>query len=251
MEGRRLWSQMHTMVRNLGRVFRVSCPQDNDFEYAMKMAGMRLLVSYPYAVKHHLRNENPLEQTDMQGLIPTLKATGKSATAGVEGKYYFEKVDRDLKQAKAKGHRKEPLVGFARPTTWSDPWIANVPLQINEMIHRYVSWVKHLDKIHMLTISGMGANVSLSIDILTNMERILTTPMPLAYAIHLRQILLVYLTALPFQLLRPIGWWTIVVQFIVTWALCGLENVGLEIENPFGFDESTYSLARSLADEDR
>jgi hypothetical protein len=182
-----------------------------------------------------------MEQTDLQGLIPTLKSTGKPATAGAEGKFFFEKVDRDMKQARAKGRRKEPLVGFTRPTTWDDPWICNVPLQINELIQRYISWVKHLDKLHQLTITGMGGQTSLQMDILTNLERILTTPMPLAYAIHLRQILMVYLIALPFQLLRTVGWWTIVMELVVAWALCGLENVGAEIENPFGFDESKLS----------
>jgi putative membrane protein len=42
------------------------------------------------------------------------------------------------------------------------------------------------------------------VDTLSNLERIRTSPVPLAYSIHLRQMVLLYRYALPFQLVDPV-----------------------------------------------
>ncbi|ORY46923.1 UPF0187-domain-containing protein [Rhizoclosmatium globosum] len=60
---------------------------------------------------------------------------------------------------------------------------------------------------------------------------------PHAYQIHLKQILLMYLVSLPFQLVAsPLGWWTIPVVFVSSIIMLGIEEIGGEIENPFGYD---------------
>ena len=74
------------------------------------------------------------------------------------------------------------------------------------------------------------------VDCLTAFERILRTPIPLAYSVHLHHSLWIYLLALPYQIIGPLNWWTIVVVTIASFALLGILAIGKEIENPFGTD---------------
>ena len=83
------------------------------------------------------------------------------------------------------------------------------------------------------------------VDTLSNLERIRTSPVPLAYSIHLRQTVLLYLYALPFQLVDPVkamGWSSIIVVAIASFTLLGIEAIGAEIEQPFGYDYNDLRL---------
>ena len=80
------------------------------------------------------------------------------------------------------------------------------------------------------------------IDTLGNCERILKTPIPLAYAIHLKQLLLLYCLALPFQMVRDLTWGTGPVVALISFTLFGIEEIGIEIENPFGHDANDLPL---------
>lgn len=80
------------------------------------------------------------------------------------------------------------------------------------------------------------------VDMLGGCERILRTPMPLAYAIHLKQLLLLYCLALPFQIVGSLGWWTGAIVAVISFTLFGIEEIGLEIENPFGRDPNDLPL---------
>ncbi|MBH8575774.1 hypothetical protein I8752_22765 [Nostocaceae cyanobacterium CENA369] len=80
------------------------------------------------------------------------------------------------------------------------------------------------------------------VDNLGGCERILKTPMPLAYSIHLKQLLLLYCFLLPFQMVESLGWWTGPIVALVSFTLFGIEAIGLEIENPFGYDANDLPL---------
>ncbi|MDP7274289.1 MAG: bestrophin family protein [Planctomycetaceae bacterium] len=73
-------------------------------------------------------------------------------------------------------------------------------------------------------------------------ERIRNTPMPFAYVVQIRQLLIVYLATLPLVLLDFLGWWSIPALFFVAFALLGIEEAGVEIENPFGTDPNDLPL---------
>jgi putative membrane protein len=73
-------------------------------------------------------------------------------------------------------------------------------------------------------------------------DRILAAPMPHAYSIHLRHLLILDCFALPFQIVKDLHWWTVPVSGVVAFALFGIEAIGLEIENPFGHDANNIPL---------
>lgn len=73
-------------------------------------------------------------------------------------------------------------------------------------------------------------------------ERILRTPMPFAYAIHLRQLLMIYCLLLPLEWVTKYGWWSVPLSSLIAFALFGIEEIGEEIENPFGHDPNDLPL---------
>ncbi|MEN9217728.1 MAG: bestrophin family ion channel [Gloeomargarita sp. DG02_5_bins_242] len=73
-------------------------------------------------------------------------------------------------------------------------------------------------------------------------ERIVQTPVPLAYVIYLKQLILVYCLALPLGLKPELGWATVLIAGIVAFILMGVEELAREVENPFGFDVNDLPL---------
>jgi ion channel-forming bestrophin family protein len=80
------------------------------------------------------------------------------------------------------------------------------------------------------------------VDMLGACERILRTPIPLAYAIHLKQLLLIYCVLLPFQIVEDLKWLTAPSMMLISFTLFGIEAIGVEIENPFGTDPNDLPL---------
>ncbi len=78
-------------------------------------------------------------------------------------------------------------------------------------------------------------------------EKIRKTPMPFVYVVMIKQLILVYLLTLPFAVGKECGWWSPVVMAIVALGLFGMEEAGVETEDPFGTDDNcldmvTYTL---------
>jgi putative membrane protein len=80
------------------------------------------------------------------------------------------------------------------------------------------------------------SNIGAMNDVLTGTDRILKTPLPIAYSIAIAQITWVYIIVLPFQLEKPLGWVMIPASVIAAYIILGILMIGREIENPFGED---------------
>lgn len=88
----------------------------------------------------------------------------------------------------------------------------------------------------------LDANVQLLIDYLGSCERIHKTPLPFAYVVHLRRALILYCFTLPFALIADYGWATIVDTLLIAFIFFGIEEIGVEIEDPFGEDDNDLPL---------
>ena len=123
-------------------------------------------------------------------------------------------------------------------------YVTNMPLKVTQWIGGYLTkqyTQQHIDSIQFAAINRLLDQL---VECLSRCERILAAPMPKAYSIHLRHLLLLYCLALPFQMVKDLQWCTIPVVGVVAFALFGIEAIGLEIENPFGYDANDIPLDR-------
>jgi putative membrane protein len=85
-------------------------------------------------------------------------------------------------------------------------------------------------------------------------ERIHITPLPFVYVGLIKELVLVYLVTLPFVLVSRMGFAAPVTVAVVSLAMFGIEDAGVEIEDPFGsgpnhlpLDVICANLARDTA----
>ncbi|MEG4073432.1 bestrophin family ion channel [Microcoleus sp. Pol14C2] len=123
----------------------------------------------------------------------------------------------------------------------------NPPLEIAFWIEDYMHEQYERNCLDVYQLTGMKELLNSMIDVLGGCERILKTPIPLAYAIHLKQLLLLYSLALPFQMVKDLGWGTGPVVALISFTLFGIEEIGIEIENPFGHDANDLPLDNMCA----
>ncbi|KAI9328775.1 Bestrophin, RFP-TM, chloride channel-domain-containing protein [Zopfochytrium polystomum] len=202
-EGRRIWSVVQTNVRNLARFIWV-CAVAKDAEgEKLKRGAMNLVIAFAVACKNYLRSEFSYRNNDLGRLIrhlPEYSSTSQSSTSN------------------------------------SSPGNINIPLDLTFHLQSFVNHCRRADMIDVPVQGNMTTCISALVDSLTAFERIRSSPIPFAYSIHLKQTLLVYLLSLPFQIVPSIFWATIPSVFIASFTLLGIEAIGGEIENPFGFD---------------
>jgi len=74
------------------------------------------------------------------------------------------------------------------------------------------------------------------------LERILKTPIPFAYAVHTHQFLWLYLLTLPFTMVVTYQYYALVAVFTIGFGLIGIDEAGVEIEDPFGTDDNDLPL---------
>lgn len=120
--------------------------------------------------------------------------------------------------------------------------VNNPPLRIAFWIGDYLQQQHHRNCLDSFQLNAMQELLNSMVDVLGACERILKTPIPLAYAIHLKQLLLLNCLLLPFQLVKDLQWWTGPVVALISFTLLGIEEIALEIENPFGHDLNDLPL---------
>lgn len=80
---------------------------------------------------------------------------------------------------------------------------------------------------------AMDENITTFHDNVGACERILKTPIPVAYTLVTSRFLILWHLALPFALWKDCGWLTIPATFLIAMALFYIEQVGVLIEEPF------------------
>jgi putative membrane protein len=92
--------------------------------------------------------------------------------------------------------------------------------------------------------TGVLGDIQQLVDYLGACERIHKTPLPFAYVVHLRRALVLYCLTVPFALIDPFGWWTVLASALISFVFFGIEEIGVEIEDPFGLDPNDLPLER-------
>lgn len=130
------------------------------------------------------------------------------------------------------------------PERWYDKLqkVHNPPLQVALLIGEYLQQKFERDCINSYQLTAMLKLLDAMVNVLGGCERILKTPIPVAYSIHLKQLLLIYCLTLPFQLVTELAWWTAPIVSVISFTVFGIEQIGIEIENPFGHDANDLPL---------
>jgi len=110
----------------------------------------------------------------------------------------------------------------------------HVPLAVARRISHELSLARAEGRLSDITFVELDRVVLLLIDYMGACERILSTPIPFGYVVHLRRALIIYLGLFPFEFVDVFGWGTIGIAAVVGFILLGIEEIGIEIENPFG-----------------
>lgn len=279
-EGRKSFAALTSAVRNLSRMIWINIavpPTGNAPAYvantktpvsdvtadqltARKADCLRLALAYVYSVKHYLRSEDGMDWKDLQLVLPSwfTRRNGVSSYAatrdnspGRDGAATESIVRPDAtKRVRAKRSKQQvadsntPLLADSHTTVdilLSEPTPLVIAHELNRLIFQFRRG-GFLETVGPAGANAMGQIVQNMIDQLTAMERIANTPIPISYSIHLKQVVTIYLFALPMTLVHELGWLTIPLVTTVAFVFMGIEGIADEIEMPFGTDSSALPL---------
>lgn len=245
-EGRRYWGALILASQCLARVFWIHAkkPEGEDERKFLlkKISVLNLIVAFSVSLKHQLRFEPYSAYPDLMHLVGHLDTFAKEAAAadgalvGPRPKNFFKSVGEYLGVSFAESNPRKALKKATRP-------VGNLPLEI--ISHLAVTLDQFiLDgclSIPMQQTLGYN-NLNVLNDVMTGCERVLSTPLPIAYTIAISQITWVYIIFLPFQLVVLLNWIAIPATVVAAYIIMGLLMIGNEIENPFGQDVNDLPL---------
>jgi putative membrane protein len=252
--GRNNLAQICASIRNLARYF-LTCSRDGkdertEAERRDTEAVIRVLITVLYAIKHNLRAE--FSDTSVTGPDTPLHFSGMSSsflpTPSAKMQRRYSILDAEALTESLTTIR--PEVNEALPETLShlEEQGLSMPLQLAVGVEAYIrrgvlrGWWAPPQASYLDTQLG---NI---IQNYTTMETIRFTPLPVAHLIHVRQVLALYMMVLPFAMVDEWGWWTILLIGIVAFTLYGIEGIGGQLEDPFGYDRNDIKMDAIVED---
>ena len=88
----------------------------------------------------------------------------------------------------------------------------------------------------------MDGNLTQLVDIWGGAERIMKTPIPFAYAQHIKSFLMLFCFTAPFAMVEQMKWYTPIAAAVLAFGMFGIDEIGVEIEDPFGYDPNDLPL---------
>jgi ion channel-forming bestrophin family protein len=116
------------------------------------------------------------------------------------------------------------------------------PLEIAFAIADYLQLQHERQYVNIFQLTALQKLLDDMVDILGGCERILKTPVPLFYTITLKTLLVTYFLLMPWGLVSGLTWWTGPVLAFISFILLGIDEIGAEIEEPFGHDPNDLPL---------
>ena len=116
------------------------------------------------------------------------------------------------------------------------------PVSVIAMIAKQLYKAYKLGMVAVQHVAIMNNNLNNLMNELGACERIRYTPVPIAYVLHLKRFLYLFCLTLPISLIDSFGYWSIAIVTLVAYAFIGIEEIGVEIEDPFGDDPNDLPL---------
>jgi len=116
------------------------------------------------------------------------------------------------------------------------------PLVAIAMLSWYLEQEYKTKTITYMEYLSMNANLSGLINGFNGVDKVHNVPIPFPYAQMTILLLCLYCFSSPFMLVSYFSWWTFIPAAVVTVAFFGINEVAIEIEDPFGLDENDLPL---------
>ncbi|CAO2649923.1 Nn.00g012150.m01.CDS01 [Neocucurbitaria sp. VM-36] len=244
-EGRKYWAQLTLVSQNLARLIWIHVDERHGKDAIIgkqdllgKISCLNMIAAYAVALKHKLRFEPYMHYDDLKHLVGHLDTYAKAADQPEPRKRQnvFKTAGQFLGVPMAESNPRK-LVKKARVP------LGNLPLEILSHLSAYMKTIydNGTFKVSIYQTQSLNALTTMN-DVLTGTDRILNTPLPIAYSIAISQITWVYILLLPFQLFKSLGWVTIPASVFAAYIILGIALIGREIENPFGDDVNDLPL---------
>lgn len=222
-DGRNNLTVIITSLRNLTRSF-LCCSykhgQDlTDIERADVERAVRILMAIPGSVKNSLRSEwgaawAPVTRQDINrfngAITPRLNPD------------YAQLLPLGLK-----GHEEEGLA---------------LPIELTALVESFIKRGHDRGWFHSPQASQLTVQLNTLVDAYGRMETIRYTPFPVAIMIHQRQVLACFGAVLPLAIVDESHWWSIPIVALVMFTLYGIEAIGGQLEDPFGYDRNDIKM---------
>jgi ion channel-forming bestrophin family protein len=202
---------------------------------------LNLIAGFALALKHKLRFEPGIDHDDLRPFVQFVDSFARSAA---------DRIERPSKKSLPKQAGEYLGVPFAEsnPRKYvkrasEEGPIGNLPLEILKYLSSYTDNVigNGTLTVGMYQTHVLNGISSLN-EAMAGCERVLNTPLPIAYSIAISQMTWVYVVMLPFQLWDALRWLTIPGTIFGAYIILGLSAIGREIENPFGNDVNDLPL---------
>jgi len=208
-EGRKLWGGIVNESRNLARLAVTHLNADQGLRDRI----VRWAVCFPYVSMYVLRKETKRR--------PDAEKVEISSGIKILGPMSTSLPPDDCRRVLETNH---------------------IPTAVARQISELLREARDRGLISDYVMAAIDQNTQQLIDYVGGCERIHKTPIPFAYMVHVRRALILYCFFLPFALAGEFDLMTVPITFIVAYVFIGIEEIGVEIEDPFGHDENDLPL---------
>jgi putative membrane protein len=199
-------TMIETCIRNLTRCFltcsHISGQRPSEDDRADTEQAVRTLLAMIYAAKNHLRAEWGTNS------IPFLLAKSDG------------EIDRRRRQSTSVHRPEYEDLLPARTRGFEDQGLGLL-LQLSIKIEGYIKRGHDRGWFHSPQASQMTVQLNQLVSAYGSMETIHLTPLPVAYLIHMRQVLALFGGVLPFALVEEMGWYAVLLTSLVMFTLYG------------------------------
>lgn len=207
-QGNQHMTAIETCVRNLTRSF-LTCSHVNgnrpsEAERADTEQTVRILLALIYAAKNHLRAE--WGTSTLPFLLPRSAGDMERQRQRRESTSVHKPEYEDLLPPRIRGFEDQGL---------------GLLLQLSIKVEAYIKRGHDRGWFHAPQASQMTAQLNSLVSAYGSMETIHLTPLPVAYLIHMRQVLALFGGVLPFALVEEMGWYTVLMVSLVMFTLYG------------------------------
>ncbi|KAI5818836.1 Bestrophin, RFP-TM, chloride channel-domain-containing protein [Pyronema omphalodes] len=255
-EGRKYWALLTLHGRQLAHLIWIhrkerEGPLEKE-DILGKLSAINLILAFAQSCKHRLRHEIEYDYTDLKPLIDPLDTFAKAAH------------DSD---PPAESHNRLMAERGPKRVTWGEflgitflqtnprkvykvaakqgKQHGNLPYEIMAYMGQYIRNSMDEGCFDSAIMQGQVYNAFNNLmDAYGGCDRVLQTPLPLAYNIAISQITWLYVLVLPFQLFSKLGWVAVPGTVVAAYIILGLAAIGREIEDPFGSDVNDLDLDR-------